>query len=46
MVDAVNVAKSGNLPKTVGSDSFGPRLKSVISALSGFYKNSKGEVAS
>ena len=38
--------KSSSLPVGVGQDSFGPRLKSVISALSGFYKNSKAEIAS
>ncbi len=32
------------LPPSVGSDTFGPRIKSVISALTGFYKNSKQEV--
>jgi transposase len=37
--------KSSKLPREVTSDTFGPRVKSVISALSGFYKNSKREIA-
>lgn len=37
--------KSSKLPEGVTSDTFGPRVKSVIAALSGFYKNSKREVA-
>jgi len=27
------------------ADTFGPRVKSVVAALSGFYKNSKREIA-
>ncbi|UJQ21340.1 IS66 family transposase [Wolbachia endosymbiont of Delia radicum] len=38
--------RSSSLPKGVTPDTFGPRAKSVIAALSGFYKNSKREVAS
>lgn len=37
--------KSSKLPKEVTPDTFGPRIKSVITALSGFYKNSKREIA-
>lgn len=37
--------KSSKLPKGVTPDTFGPRVKSVIAALSGFYKNSKREIA-
>jgi hypothetical protein len=33
--------KSSKLPEGVTSDTFGPRVKSIIAALSGFYKNSK-----
>jgi transposase len=36
--------KSSKLPAIAGNDIFGPRAKSVISALTGFYKNSKREV--
>lgn len=38
--------RSSKLPEGVISDTFGPRVKSVIAALSGFYKNSKHGVAS
>ncbi len=38
--------KSSKLPEGVTPDTFGPRVKSIIAALSGFYKNSKREVAS
>jgi hypothetical protein len=38
--------KSSELPEGVTSDTFGPRVKSIIAALSGFYKNSKRGVAS
>ncbi len=38
--------RSSRLPKGVTPDTFGPRIKSIIAALSGFYKNSKREVAS
>ncbi|GKS79645.1 hypothetical protein wHmb_05310 [Wolbachia pipientis] len=38
--------KSSKLPEGVTPDTFGPRVKSIIAALSGFYKNSKHEVAS
>lgn len=38
--------RSGKLPKNVTPDVFGPRIKSVIAALSGFYKNSKREITS
>jgi transposase len=37
--------KSSELPREVILDTFGPRVKSVIAALSGFYKNSKREIA-
>lgn len=37
--------KSSKLPEGVTSDTFGPRVKSAIAALSGFYKNSKREIA-
>lgn len=37
--------KSSKLPKEVTPDIFGPRVKSVIAAMSGFYKNSKREIA-
>lgn len=36
--------KSSKLPEGVTPDLFGPRVKTVISALTGFYKNSKREV--
>lgn len=36
--------KSSKLPEGVTPDTFGPRVKSVIAALSGFYKNSKREI--
>lgn len=36
---------SSKLPEGVTSDTFGPKIKSTIAALSGFYKNSKQEVA-
>ena len=36
--------KSSQLPTNIGSDLFGPRIKSVISSLTGFYKNSKLDV--
>ncbi|GFQ76690.1 IS66 family transposase [Trichonephila clavata] len=36
--------KSSKLPEGVTPDTFGPRVKSVITALSGFYKNSKREI--
>lgn len=36
--------KSSKLPEGVTSDTFGPRVKSAIAALSGFYKNSKREI--
>ncbi len=36
--------KSSKLPEDVTPDLFGPRVKTVISALTGFYKNSKREV--
>ncbi len=36
--------KSSKLPEGVTSDTFAPRVKSVIAALSGFYKNSKQEI--
>lgn len=32
------------MPVDAGNDIFGPRTKSVMSALTGFYKNSKREV--
>jgi transposase len=35
---------SAELPVGVGGDTFGPRLKATIAALSGFYKSSKREV--
>ena len=38
--------KSATLPEGVSRDVFGPRLKSAISSLTGFYKNSKREVES
>ncbi|MBS9529058.1 IS66 family transposase, partial [Wolbachia endosymbiont of Ceratitis capitata] len=37
--------RSSKLPEGVTSDTFGPKVKSIIAALSGFYKNSKREVA-
>lgn len=37
--------KSSRLPEGVTADTFGPKVKSTIAALSGFYKNSKREVA-
>ena len=37
--------RSSKLPEGVTSDTFGPRVKSVVAALSGFYKNSKREIA-
>lgn len=36
--------KRSKLPEGVTPDLFGPRVKTVISALTGFYKNSKREV--
>lgn len=36
---------SSKLPEGTTPDTFGPKVKSVIAALSGFYKNSKREVA-
>ena len=36
---------AASLPKGVTSDTFGPKVKSVIAALTGFYKNSKREVS-
>jgi len=36
---------SSILPKGVTSDTFGPKIKSVIAALTAFYKNSKREVS-
>lgn len=36
--------KSSKLPEGITPDLFGPRVKTVISALTGFYKNSKREV--
>ncbi len=33
--------KTSKLPEGVASDTFGPRIKSIIAALGGFYKNSK-----
>ncbi len=38
--------RSSKLPEGVTSDTFGPRVKSIIAAFSGFYKNSKREIAS
>jgi transposase len=38
--------KSSKLPEGVTDDLFGPRTKSIISSLTGFYKNSKREVES
>lgn len=38
--------RSAALPAGVTADLFGPRVKGVIGALSGFYKNSKREVES
>jgi hypothetical protein len=35
---------TASLPQGVTPDTFGPRIKSVISAFTGFYKNSKQEV--
>lgn len=35
---------SSILPKGVTADTFGPKIKSVIAAFTGFYKNSKREV--
>ncbi|GFR16431.1 transposase IS66 family protein [Trichonephila clavata] len=37
--------KSSRLPEGITADTFGPKVKSTIAALSGFYKNSKREVA-
>jgi regulator of replication initiation timing len=37
--------KSSRLPEGVTTDTFGPKVKSTIAALSGFYKNSKREIA-
>lgn len=37
--------KKASLPLGVTTDLFGPRIKTVIGALTGFYKNSKREVA-
>lgn len=36
--------KSARLPAGVSHDTFGPRLKSILSTLTDFYKNSKREV--
>lgn len=36
--------QSSNLPAGVTADTFGPKVKSVIASLTGFYKNSKQEV--
>lgn len=36
--------KSSSLPADVGNDLFGPRIKTIIGSLTGFYKNSKREV--
>ncbi|MCT4697186.1 IS66 family transposase [Candidatus Cardinium sp. TP] len=36
---------AASLPQGVTGDTFGPKIKSVIAALTGFYKNSKREVA-
>lgn len=36
--------KTAQLPTTVAPDMFGPRVKAIISSLTGFYKNSKREV--
>ena len=36
--------KSSDLPQGVTNDLFGPRVKAIASALTGFYKNSKREV--
>jgi transposase len=36
--------KRSNLPKEVPNDIFGPRVKTIIAALTSFYKNSKREV--
>ncbi|EAL58197.1 transposase-like, partial [Wolbachia endosymbiont of Drosophila ananassae] len=38
--------RSSKLPEGVTPDTFGPRVKSIIAAFSGFYKNSKREIAS
>lgn len=40
MGDVVNAEREGVTP-----DTFGPRVKSVVASLSGFYKNSKREIA-
>jgi len=37
--------KSAVLPEDVTNDVFGPRVKAVAAALTGFYKNSKSEVS-
>lgn len=37
--------RSSKLPEGVTPDTFGPRVKSVVASLSGFYKNSKREIA-
>ncbi|WP_341790541.1 IS66 family transposase [Rickettsia endosymbiont of Polydrusus tereticollis] len=37
--------KASRLPEGVAADTFGSNVKSVIAALTGFYKNSKQEVA-
>lgn len=36
--------KTSKLPEGVAPDTFGPRIKSIIAALGGFYKNSKREI--
>lgn len=44
MVAVVNAEKEG-VASYQKADTFGPRVKSVITALSGFYKNSEREIA-
>jgi transposase len=36
---------SSDLPEGISRDTFGPKVKTIISALGGFYKNSKREIA-
>lgn len=38
--------KTASLPPGVSSEVFGPRIQSIVSSLTGFYKNSKREVVS
>ena len=41
-----NKRKSSSLPANITPDLFGPRIKTAIASLTGFYKNSKREVES